>query len=82
MTDNLRYAENALQGGAGFVNTAMMKAANAVNGMLNRYMEQHADDDNWFTLLERIGRRLTRHFHQRHLGRVEEHDKRNGKRGH
>lgn len=49
MTDNLRYAENALQGGAGFVNTAMMKAANAVNGMLNRYMEQHADDDNWFT---------------------------------
>lgn len=30
------------------MNTAMMKAANAVNGMINRFMEQHANDPNWF----------------------------------
>lgn len=48
VTDNLRYATKALNGGEAYVNTAMMKAANAVNGMINRFIDQHANDPNWF----------------------------------
>ena len=48
VTDNLRYATKALNGGEAFVNTAMMKAANAVNGMINRFIDQHSKDGNWF----------------------------------
>jgi len=46
--DNLNYAGKALRGGEAYVNTAMMKAANAVNGMINRYIEQHNGQGAWF----------------------------------
>ncbi len=47
--DNLRYAGIALKDGEAYVTTAMMKAANSVNGMLNNYIKSHSGNGNWFS---------------------------------
>lgn len=46
--DDLRYAGTALKDGQAYVTTAMMKAANSVNGMLNNYIESHSGNGDWF----------------------------------
>lgn len=48
VSDDLRYAGTALKGGEAYVTTAMMKAANSVNGYLNNYIQNHSGDGNWF----------------------------------
>lgn len=46
--DNLRFAGNALKGGAGYVNTAMMKACNSVNGYINNFIRNNKSS-SWFS---------------------------------
>lgn len=49
VSDDLRYAGTALKGGEAYVTTAMMKAANSVNGMLNNYIKSHSGNGSWFS---------------------------------
>lgn len=48
VNDNLRFAGNALKGGSGYVNVAMMKACNSINAYLNKYIENNKSS-SWFS---------------------------------